>query len=96
MFEQFYKVLPHHVIRINRTVPLDVGNDKHGKPMATSWALEAIIECLQKYYHQMIKENNGKGWLAMSHHIMTNNKGRRYIQSEFTRVGNSGQRTLNS
>ena len=74
--ETFYDVLPHHLlklVRINCTTPLYSGNDKVGNPMA-NWAIDTIIKLLQKYYHQMLKENTFKGWLGLSHNLMSLSK----------------------
>jgi hypothetical protein len=86
--DQFYAQLPSkllHLVQINRTSPLYEGNDSQGRPMA-NWALDAIIEVQQKYYHRMQQGTNVKGWLQNSPHIMLMNKAQRFIQFEYCRV----------
>jgi hypothetical protein len=86
--DAFYSQLPSkllHLVRINRTSPLYEGNDRQGKPMA-NWALDAIIEVQQKYYHRMQQGTSVKGWLQNSPHIMLMNKAQRFVQYEYCRV----------
>ena len=64
MIEQFYHDIPFdilHMTRSNQTVPLYDGVNKTGEPMA-NWALDAIIELLQKYYHGMQLPNEILSW----------------------------------
>ena len=56
--ENLYDVTPHHIlqmVRINGTMPIYLGNDKVGNTMA-NWDINATIELLKKYYHQIQKE----------------------------------------
>lgn len=81
------------MIRINRTVPLYDGNDKDGNPMA-NWALDGIIEMLQKYYHRLrFDEKNAH--IKDSAHIMVINRSQRMEATEYgsrnkNRSGNDG------
>jgi hypothetical protein len=88
--EDFYSKLSSkllHLVRINRTTPLYSGNDKQGMPMA-NWALDAVIELQQKYYHKMQQGSNVTGWLKNSPHIMLMNKCKRFTQQEYSKVKN--------
>ena len=83
--EDLYARIPYkllHLCRINRTVPLYSGMDSQGNPMA-NWALDSLIETIQKYYHK-INFNNGKsnGWLKHSLHVMVMSKASRIIMEE--------------
>ena len=77
MMENFYTKLPPkilHLVRLNRTVPLYEGVDRDGTPVAF-WAHDAIIELLQKYFHQEHnKENTIELWIKNSPHLMFMNK----------------------
>jgi hypothetical protein len=86
--ETFYSKLSSkllHLVRVNRTSPLYSGNDRQGMPMA-NWALDAIIELQQKYYHRMQQGSSVTGWLKNSPHIMLMNKARRFTQKEYSRI----------
>ena len=61
--ETLYDVPPNHLlqmVQINHTKSLYLGNNKAGNQIE-NWANNVIIELLQKYYHQMLKENTFKG-----------------------------------
>ena len=93
MMESFYKRIPSkilHLVRVNRTCPLYAGVDKQGDPMAF-WAHDAIIELLQKYFHQHNKENTIESWIQNSPHLMFMNKAKRMVQTEFGREKTSGK-----
>ena len=72
------------LVRVNRTIPLYNGVDRQGLPMA-SWALDGIVELVQKYYHQMNFRSEA-GWASHSANLMLTNKGRRFAQLEYTRL----------
>ena len=85
--DAFYSEIPAnllHLVRINRTSPLYKGNDKYGRPMA-NWALDAIIELQQKFYHRM-KQGSVEGWLKNSPHMMLMNKCQRFSNFEYSKV----------
>ena len=91
--ENFYLSLPPHIlhlVRLNRTVPLYDGADKYGNPMAF-WAHDAIIELLQKYFHEHNKENTIESWIKNSPHLMFMNKAKRFAQSEYSREKRVGK-----
>ena len=92
--ENFYTKLPPHIlhlVRLNRTVPaLYDGVDQAGNPMAF-WAHDAIIELLQKYFHEHNKENTIKSWIKNSPHLMFMNKAKRFSQSEYGRESKDGK-----
>ena len=44
-----------------------------GNPMA-NWALDAVIESIQKFYHEMNFYNTVSGWLRHSENFMLMNK----------------------
>ena len=77
-------------MRLNRTVPLYDGADKYGNPMAF-WAHDAIIELLQKYFHEHNKENTIESWIKNSPHLMFMNKAKRFAQSEYSREKRVGK-----
>ena len=53
------------MVRLNYTVPLYNGMDKFGNTMA-HWALDAVIESIQKFYHEINFDNTFSGWLRHS------------------------------
>ena len=81
-----YKYL--HLTRINRTVLLYSGFDKQGDPMA-NWAMDGLIETVQKYYHKM-NFNTGKpnAWLKHSSHVMVMSKASSTVMEEYSRLNN--------
>ena len=66
------------------------GVDKHKDPMVF-WAHDAIIELLQKYFHQHNKENTIESWIHNLPHLMFMNKAKRMVQTEFGREKASGK-----
>ena len=60
------------LVRLNRTVPLYNGMDKFGNPTA-NWELDALIESIQKFYHEMNYYNIVSGWLRHSENVMLMN-----------------------
>ena len=75
--EDLYDRIPYkylHLTRINRTTPLYNGRSKQGEPMM-NWALDSLIETVQKYYHKMnFHTGKGNGWLKHSAHVMLMSK----------------------
>ena len=91
--ENFYTKLPPHILHLvwlNRTVPLYDGDDQAGNPMAF-WAHDAIIELLQKYFHEHNKENTIEAWIKNSPHLMSMNKAKRFSQSKYGRESKDGK-----
>ena len=91
--ENFYTKLPPHIlhlVRLNRTVPLYDGVDQAGNLMAF-WAHDAIIELLQKYFHEHNKEKTIESWIKNSPHLMFMNKAKRFSQSEYGRESKDGK-----
>ena len=41
-----------HLVQFNITFPLNIGMEKFKNPM-TNWELNAVIESIQKFYHEM-------------------------------------------
>ena len=86
MMDNHYGVISSellHYLRCNRTVPLYEGNDKFGNEMA-HWALDAIIENIQKFYHQMNFKNDIGGWFRHSSNVMLINRCNRFVRSEYS------------
>ena len=54
-------------------------------PMA-NWALDAMIESIQKFYHKMNFDNIVSGWLRHSKNVMLMNKCRKSAKAEYSRV----------
>ena len=80
--EDLYNRIPYkylHLVRINRTVPSYSGTDQQGNPMG-NWALDGLIEIVQKYYHKM-NYHTGKsnGWLKHSPQVMVMSKASRIV-----------------
>ena len=77
-----YKYL--HLTRINWTVLLYSGVDKQGDPME-NWAMDGLIETVQKYYHKM-NFNTGKAntWLKHSSHVMVMSKASCIVIEEYS------------
>ena len=73
-----------HLVRLNHKVPLYDGVNEADNPMAF-WAHDAIIEVLQKYFHEHNKENTIESWIRNSPHLMFMNKAKRFSQSEYGR-----------
>ena len=93
MMEGFYKRIPSkilHLVQVNRTCPLYAGVDKQGDLMAF-WAHYAIIELLQKYFHQHNKQNTIDSWIQNLPHLMFMNKAKQMVQTEFGREKMSGE-----
>jgi hypothetical protein len=91
MIGQLYSEVPFHVLqvtRINRTVPLHDGCDKKGNPMA-SWALDAIIELLQRYYHKMNFDNTLEQWKLHSGNFALTAKSIKFVKVEYSRLSDS-------
>ena len=91
--ENFYhKIRPCRLqlVRINRTAPLYVGDDKQGIPMV-NWSLNGIIELIQKYYHQL-KFSSDKGWTTHLPHVMLTNKALRFAQTEYNRLSSKSDK----
>ena len=77
-----YKYL--HLTRINHTTPLYSGLSKQGEPMA-NWALDGLIEMVQKYYHKMnFHTGKGNGWLTHLPHVMIMSKASRIVVEEYS------------
>jgi len=72
------------LVRINRTVPSCSSQEKQENKPMSNWALDAIIELIQKYYHQM-RFKNEKGWAVHSPHVMFTNKASRHESKEHMR-----------
>ena len=70
--------------------PLYDGVDQAGNPMAF-WAHDAIIELLQKYFHEHNKENTIESWIKNSPHLMFMNKAKRFSQSEYGKEKRDGK-----
>ena len=69
------------LVRFNFTVPLYNGMEKFGNPMA-NWALDAVIESIQKFYHEMNFDNTVSGWLRHLANVMLMNKCSRFSKAE--------------
>ena len=61
------------IVWLNCTVPLYNGMDKFFNPMA-NWALDAVTEFIQNFYHEMDFDNNVSGWLRHLENFMLMNK----------------------
>ena len=59
--------------------------EKFGNPMA-NWALDAVIESIQKFYNEMNFDNTVSGWLRHSEKFMLMNKCSRFAKTEYSRV----------
>ena len=90
--EDLYDRIPYeylHLTRINRTAPLYSGLSKQGEPMA-NWALDGLIETVQKYYHKMnFHTGKGNGWLKHSPHVMIMSKASRIVIKEYSRLNST-------
>ena len=55
-----------------------------------NWALDSLLETVQKYYHKM-NFNTGKsnGWLKHSSHVMVMSKASRIVMEEYSRLNGS-------
>ena len=81
-----------HLTRINRTVPLYTGFDSQGEPML-NWALDSLIETVQKYYHKMnFHTGKSNGWLKYSSHVMVMSKVRWIVMEEYSCLNNTDDR----
>ena len=75
MVDSFYGKLPYNLLqltRISHTVPLYNRLDKNVNAMA-NWAMDAVIETTMKIPHHMGFQDNHKGWLKYSPHLMLDN-----------------------
>ena len=85
--EDLYNRIPYkylHLVRINHTVPLYAGFDSQGKPMG-NWALDSLIETVQKYYHKMnFHTGKSNGWMKHSSHVMLMSKASRIVIEEYS------------
>ena len=72
-------------VRLNRTVPLYNGMDKFGNPMA-NWALDAVIEYIQNFYHEINFDNTISGWLRHSSNVILMKKCSRIAKAEYGRI----------
>jgi hypothetical protein len=89
--EQIYDKLPYevlHLMCVNRLHPLYPGQDKHGNPMAC-WALDAIIELMQRYYHKMDFQNTVEGWRIHSGNIALITKSIQFSSNEYSKIENA-------
>jgi hypothetical protein len=91
--EQIYGKIPFEVLqmmRANRCHPLYSGNDKRGNPMA-NWALDALIELMQRYYHKMNFTNTIEGWKLHSGNISLIATSIQFSTNEYTKVQSTDQ-----
>jgi hypothetical protein len=97
MMEEMYGKLDYkllHLTRINRTIPLYTGVDTDGRPMA-NWAIDALIELVQKYYHKMnFRNDNLEGWMQHSPNVQLNNKSIRLAKTEYHRFWSESEKDL--
>ena len=58
-----------------------------------NWALDSLIETVQKYYHKM-NFHTGKtnGWLKHSSHVMVMSKASRIVMEEYSRLNSADDR----
>ena len=54
--------------------------EKFGNPMA-NWALDSVIESIQKFYHEMNFDNTVSGWLSHSKNVMLMNNCSRFAKA---------------
>ena len=82
--DEVEKQLMGAFIRINRTVPLYLGTDAQGIPMA-NWSLDGIVELIQQYYHKSRFKNDG-GWSIHSPYIVMTSKSPRLLKQNKTEL----------
>ena len=73
------------LVRLNRTIPLYNGMDKFGNPTA-NWELDALIESIQKFYHEINFDNTVSGCLRHSENVILVNKCSIFSKAEYSRV----------
>ena len=87
-----YKCL--HLLRINCTVPLYPGYDGQGDPMG-NWALDSLIEMVQKYYHKMnFHTAKSNGWLKHLSHVMLMSKASWIVMEEYSQLQSNDYKDL--
>eukprot|EP00957_Ditylum_brightwellii_P184280 14036371-Ditylum_brightwellii.AAC.1 len=55
------------------------------------WAHDAVIELLQKYFHEHNKENTIEAWIKNLPHLMCMNKAKRFFSGEYSRETTDGK-----
>ena len=93
--DDLYGRIPYRylqLVRINRTAPLYSGCDHQGDPMA-NWAMDSLIETVQKYYHKMnFHTGKSNGWFKHSAHVMLMSKASRIVVEEYSKVNGTEDR----
>ncbi len=80
------------LVRINRTAPLYSGCDHQGDSMA-NWAMDCLIETVQKYYHKMnFHTGKSNGWFKHSAHVMLMSKANRIVVEEYSKLSGTQER----
>ena len=73
------------LILLNRNVSLYNGMENFGNPMS-NWALDAVTESIQKFYHEINFDNTVSGCLRHSENVILVNKCSIFSKAEYSRV----------
>jgi len=88
MVDQYYSKIPAkllHLIRCNRSLPIYKNVSKGGRPSA-HWALDALIESIQRYYHNMGFANTLEGWNTHSANALLVYRSQNFAAKEYANV----------
>jgi hypothetical protein len=87
--EEMYGKIPYNILqgcRVNHTIPLYGGVEKKTQEPMANWALDGIIELMQKYYHKMNFANTLEGWTRHSGNVALIAKSIQFTTNEYPRA----------